>query len=116
VTARKRRVTGTATVTLLAGPVIRTRALATLIRQPRRRTGSLSRNDMIQLAPRVGGDGRVEPGTERPELMLNQATSMNIADYVRVLGQRRVNGNAANATFQGRGAGNLGRRQFGHPN
>jgi hypothetical protein len=70
--------------------------------------GSLSRNDMIQILTSVGTNGSVSSAdlSELKTIIAN-ASQYNMPDYVRVLASDVVNGNAANATFQGTPLGNL---------
>ena len=71
--------------------------------------GSISRLDMIQILKSVGSDDSVVDTTELANLkiILNNATYLGIAGYVRVLASDVVNGNTANATYQGSTLGNL---------
>lgn len=70
--------------------------------------GSISRADMIQLLRSTGTDGTVDAG-EFADLktIVNQASTLGMADFVRVLASDVVNGNTANAKFQGQTLGNL---------
>ena len=75
--------------------------------------GSLSRADMIQILTSVGAGGTVS-ATDFADLktILANAAQYNMPSYVQVLAGDVVNGNAANAHYQGAAAGQPGRRQF----
>lgn len=70
--------------------------------------GSISRPDMIQILRSAGIDGRVDT-TELSDLrnLVSLSAKYKISDDVRVLASDVVNGNPANATYQGRALGNL---------
>lgn len=70
--------------------------------------GSISRTEMIQLLRAAGTDGSVD-ATELTDLrfVVSNASRFNIAEYVQVLAGDVVNGNLANALYQGASAGNL---------
>ncbi len=107
-TAKSGSATGTAKVTVLANSGnLQNAALANLVTSLDA-DGSISRQDMIQILRSVGGDGVVD-ATEFSDLkkILNQAGTLNIPGYVQVLAGDVINGNAANATFQGQALGNL---------
>jgi len=108
VTAKSGSVTGTATVTVPANSGMwKNAALGNLI-QSLDADGSITRQDMIQILRSTGADGAVD-ASEFTDLktLLNQATTLQIPDYVKVLAGDVINGNAANATFQGAALGNL---------
>ena len=110
VTARSGSVSGTAAVTVVASSgtgTFKNAALGRLITSLDA-DGSISRQDMIQILRSVGGDGVVD-AVEFTDLksLLNQATTLNIADYVKILANDVINGNAANAKYQGQTLGNL---------
>ena len=73
--------------------------------------GSIDRNDLMQLLRATGGDDGVVDATEFSDLqtIMNNAWTLNMPDYVRVLGNDVVNGNTANAHYQGQlcGTGRL---------
>lgn len=71
--------------------------------------GSISRLDMIQILRSVGSDDSVVDAAELADLrtILSNATTLGIASYVQVLAGDVVNGNRANAYFQGTTLGNL---------
>jgi hypothetical protein len=70
--------------------------------------GSISRVDMISILTSVGAGGSVS-ATDLADLktILADAATLNMADYVRVLAGDVVDGNQANATYQGQTLGNL---------
>jgi hypothetical protein len=108
VTARSGSAAGTAAVTVLAGPgPTGTSALLNLV-QTLGADGSISRLDMIQVLRSAGADGLVD-AAEFSDLkkVLSQAATLNIPGYVQVLAGNVINGNAANARFQGQTLGNL---------
>jgi hypothetical protein len=71
--------------------------------------GSISRNDMIQILTSAGSDDGVVDAKELSDLktILKNATTLKIAGYVQVLAGDVVNGNRANAHYQGATLGNL---------
>ena len=108
VTAKSGSATGTAKVTVQANSGnLQDAALAKLVTSLDA-DGSISRPDMIQILRSVGGDGVVDT-TEFGDFkkILNQAGTLNIPGYVQVLAGDVINGNAANATYQGQALGNL---------
>ena len=70
--------------------------------------GSLNRADMIQILTSVGTNGTVS-ATDLSDLktILADATQYNMPNYVQVLAGDVVNGNPANAQYQGAPLGNL---------
>ncbi|MGH7137990.1 MAG: C2 family cysteine protease, partial [Pirellulales bacterium] len=70
--------------------------------------GSVSRNDMIQMLHSVAANGAVT-ASELSDLktILGEAAKLNMPGYVQVLAGDVINGNSANATFQGQTLGNL---------
>ena len=70
--------------------------------------GSLSRADMIQILTSVGAGGTVS-ATDLADLktILANAAQYNMPNYVQVLAGDVVNGNPANAHYQGARLGNL---------
>jgi hypothetical protein len=108
VTAKSGTVGGTATVTVGANTTnLQDPTLATLVIQLDA-DGSLSRQDMIQILRTAGASGTVS-ATDFSDLkkLLSQAATFNIPGYVQVLAGDVVNGNPANATYQGKTLGNL---------
>jgi hypothetical protein len=108
VTAKSGSATGTAKVTVQANSgSLQNAALAGLV-TTLDADGSISRLDMIQILRSVGGDGVVDTA-EFSDLkkILNQAGTLNIPGYVQVLAGDVINGNVANATYQGQALGNL---------
>ena len=73
--------------------------------------GSISRADMLQILRSVGRDDQVVDRVELADLTTilrsENATLLKIPDYVQVLARDVVQGNAANAHFQGQWLGNL---------
>ena len=107
VTAKSGTLAGTATVNVLASSGWNTAALAVLV-PSLDADGSISRLDMIQILTSVAGNGKVTAG-EFADLktIVSEATTLNIPSYVDVLANDVVNGNPANATYQGTALGNL---------
>ncbi len=73
------------------------------------RDGSINRSDMVQIIRSVGSDDGVVNATEMNDLrtiMINYGT-LNMPEYVRVLSNDVINGNMANAHYQGQALGNL---------
>ena len=108
VTVVSGKVTGTAAVTLAPNPgTLQDPALATLVKSLDA-DGSISRLDMIQILRSVEAGGTVS-ATDFYDLkeILYQASALNIPSYVQVLAADVVNGNQANATYQGQPLGNL---------
>ncbi len=70
--------------------------------------GSLNRADMIQILTSVGASGTVS-ATDFADLktILADAAQYNMPNYVQVLAGDVVNGNPANAQYQGAALGNL---------
>ena len=63
---------------------------------------------MIQILTASPPTARSAPGTSADlKTLLSQATTLNIPGYVQVLAGDVVNGNPANATYQGQALGNL---------
>ena len=71
--------------------------------------GSISRNDMIQILDTVVSDGVLLSSTDFSDLktILGDATTLKMPAYVQVLAGDVINGNAANANYQGQTLGNL---------
>jgi hypothetical protein len=108
VTVKSGSVTGTATVTLLTNTgKLQDPALAQLV-QSLDADGSISRQDMIQILHNLDADGTVN-ATDFCDLkeILYQAATLNIPGYVQALAGDVINGNFANATYQGWPLGNL---------
>ncbi len=102
------KVTGTATVALLANPgQVQNPALAQLV-QTLDKDGSISRADMVQILYAAAADGTLTATifTDLKEI-LYQAAALNMPGYVQVLAADVINGNLANATYQGQALGNL---------
>jgi hypothetical protein len=70
--------------------------------------GDLSRDDMIAIFHDTK-DGSVVDANELIDLrtIVSNASQFNMKDYVRVLSDKVVNGNIANANYQGQALGNL---------
>jgi hypothetical protein len=107
VTAGSGALTGTATIIIQPPGQYQDPALAALV-SSLDADGSISRLDMIQILRSVGASGTVSAADFSDlKKILSQATTLNMPSYVQVLGSDVVNGNAANATFQGKALGNL---------
>jgi hypothetical protein len=108
VTAKSGAVSGVATVAIVANSGnLQDAGLAALV-QSLDADGSISRNDMIQILRNVSANGLVN-AVDFTDLkkIVNEATTLNMPSYVQVLAADVINGNAANATFQGKPLGNL---------
>ena len=107
VTAQSGSVTGSASVAIAPAGKFQTPALATLV-QSLDADGSISRNDMLQILRSVSANGAVTAGELSDlKLIVSEATTLNMPSYVSVLASDVINGNAANATYQGSTLGNL---------
>ncbi len=108
VTVKSGTVAGAATVTLLANVGKLQDASLTKLVQSLDADGSISRQDMIQILRSVSAVGTVNSmDFSDLKMILNEAAMLNIPGYVQVLAGDVVNGNAANATYQGQALGNL---------
>ena len=110
ITAKAAAGTATSSVTLsTAFDGILTPALSTLT-QSLDADGSINRTDMIQIlrtAETLGG-GVVTQGVMADlKTLLSDASQLNMPGYVQVLAGDIINGNAANAHYQGQSLGNL---------
>ncbi|MEI8374122.1 MAG: C2 family cysteine protease [Planctomycetota bacterium] len=107
VTAKSGSIAGTAAVTVQAATGWNTTLVGNLV-QSLDADGSLSRQDMIQILTSIANNGAVTAG-ELADLktILSKATTLNIAGYVQALANDIINGNPANATYQGAALGNL---------
>jgi hypothetical protein len=102
--------TATATVAIVASQFLgMTDAALAALTQSLYVDGSISRLDMIQILRSVGSDDSLIDATELANLkiILNNATYLGIAGYVQVLAGDVINGNTANAYYQGSTLGNL---------
>ncbi|HEX4148444.1 MAG TPA: C2 family cysteine protease, partial [Pirellulales bacterium] len=109
VTAHDGSLSGAATVSVVASASggLQNAFLSQLV-QSLDADGSISRNDMIQILDSVSAKGAVTT-SELADLkkIVSEATTLNMAGYVQVLASDVVNGNTANATYQGQALGNL---------
>lgn len=111
VTAKSGSLSGTANVTVQGSSNflgLQNAALASLV-QSLDADGSISRNDMMQILNSVAAAGTVT-ASEFSDLktILADATKLSMPGYVQNLAGDIINGNAANASFQGKTLGNLG--------
>jgi hypothetical protein len=110
ITAAAGSIKGTATATVAAAGSLglKDAALASLV-QSLDADGSISRNDMIQILDKVVGEGSTVSSTDFGDLktILSDAATLNMPAYVQVLAGDVINGNTANATYQGQTLGNL---------
>ncbi|MBY0526603.1 MAG: hypothetical protein K2R98_24620 [Gemmataceae bacterium] len=85
-----------------------TTALANLARSLQASDGTMSRADMLAIFGQVSQDGTVS-ATELADLrtLVSNSSLMGMADYVRNLANKVVNGDAANARYLGQALGNL---------
>lgn len=107
VTAKSGTVAGTASMTVQANSGWNTTLIGNLVKSLDG-DGSISRQDMLQILTSVAGNGALKTG-EFADLktLVSEATTLNIPSYVDVLASDVVNGNLANATYQGAALGNL---------
>jgi hypothetical protein len=108
ITAKSGSLTGTATAIVQANSGgLQNAFLANLV-TTLDAAGSINRNDMIQIFNAVAAKGTVT-ASEFSDLktILSEASSLNMPGYVQVLAGDVINGNAANATYQGQKLGNL---------
>jgi hypothetical protein len=108
VTVNGSSLSGTATASFVANSGnFQTPALAALV-QSLDADGSISRDDMIKILRSVSAAGAVT-GAELSDLkeLVSLSTAYGMPDYVQVLASDVVNGNPANATYQGQKLGNL---------
>jgi hypothetical protein len=82
--------------------------LAALSRSDFVRDDSITRNDFLGLLEAVASQGSVTSGQLTSlQTLLNNSSLLNIPDYVENLAAKVVDGNAANANYQGQPLGNL---------
>jgi uncharacterized lipoprotein NlpE involved in copper resistance len=108
VTATSGSLAGTATVTILANSGgLQDPALGALV-QSLDADGSVSRLDMIQILRSVAANGQLDAADFSDlKKILSEAATLNMPAYVQALAGDIINGNLANATFQGQAMGNL---------
>ena len=109
VTATSGSLTASAAVTIGAGyPGIQDPALAGLV-STLDADGSINRLDMIQILDAVAQAGSTISTTDLNDLktILTDAAAMHIPGYVQTLACNVIDGNAANANFQGQTLSNL---------
>jgi hypothetical protein len=110
VTAASGSIKGTASATVATPgfPGLKDATLAALV-QSLDADGSISRNDMIQILDTVSGEGSIVSSTDFSDLktILSDAATLKMPGYVQVLAGNVINGNTANANFQGQALGNL---------
>ncbi len=105
VTARSGSISGFTSVTI--APIVNTTDLAALA-DNLDDDGSISRLDMIQILRSAGNDGIVDAAEFADmQTLVGTGSTWNMPSYVQVLAADIVNGNAANAKFQGQTLGNL---------
>ncbi len=110
VTAKTGSVSANAAVIVQAnsnGLALQNAALASLV-QSLDADGSISRNDMLQIFSSVAANGSVT-ASEFSDLktIVSNASKLSMPGYVQILAGDVINGNVANATFQGKTLGNL---------
>jgi hypothetical protein len=103
ISAKSGSLTGTTTISVQAGAGNLAQLVQTLDAD-----GSISRNDMLQILDLAVTNGAVT-SAELTELksIVSQAGSLNMPSYVQQLASDVINGNTANATYQGKSLGNL---------
>ena len=113
VTAKSGTVSGGASVTVTSNSTnslgLNDSTLASLVQSLDTRDGSINRADMMQILRSVGASGTVSATdfADLKTLLGADATKLGILNYVEVLAGDVVNGNAANAHYQGQTLGNL---------
>ena len=106
VTAKAGSLAGTATVQVTSGN-LQDAAVASLV-STLDADGSISRADMIQILRTVDAKGAINAADFSDlKKVVSEAAALNMPSYVQVLASDVVNGNAANATYQGAAMGNL---------
>ncbi|HWB13563.1 MAG TPA: C2 family cysteine protease [Pirellulales bacterium] len=100
--------TGTATATVQANSGGLQNAFLSSLVTSLDADGSIGRADMIQIFSAVAAQGTVT-ASEFSDLkaILGEATALNMPGYVQILAGDVINGNTANATYQGQKLGNL---------
>lgn len=108
ISAKSGSLTGTATATVQANSGGYQNAFLSNLVTSLDADGSISRNDMLQIFSAVAAQGAVT-ASEFSDLktILNKASSLSMPGYVQVLAGDVINGNVANATYQGQKVGNL---------
>ena len=106
ITAKIGSVAGTAVVQVTSG-ALQDSALASLV-SSLDADGSISRLDMIKILQTVDAKGALS-AVDFSDLkkIVNEAAVLDMPSYVQVLASDVINGNVANATFQGAPMGNL---------
>jgi hypothetical protein len=102
-------VTGTTTVSVQAGSSLNLQnAYLTQLVQSLDAGGSITRNDMLQILDAVAAKGTITT-SELSDLktIVSDAATLKMAGYVQQLASDVVDGNPANATYQGQSLGNL---------
>ena len=110
VTATSGSIKGTAVATVAASDFLGLKdpRLAALV-ESLDADGSISRNDMVQILDTVSGEGSLVSSADFSDLktILGDAATLKMPGYVQVLAGDVINGNAANASFEGQALGNL---------
>ncbi len=110
VTATSGSIKGTAVATVAASGFLGLKdpRLAALV-ESLDADGSISRNDMVQILDTVSGEGSLVSSADFSDLktILGDAATLKMPGYVQVLAGDVINGNAANASFEGRALGSL---------
>ena len=105
ITAKIGSVAGTAVVQVTSG-ALQDSALASLV-SSLDADGSISRLDMIKILQTVDAKGAHAVDFSDLKKIVNEAAVLDMPSYVQVLASDVINGNVANATFQGAPMGNL---------
>ncbi len=109
VTAASGGVQGTAAIAVGTGNFLNLQdaALAQLV-QSLDAGGSISRDDMLEILDSLATGGTLSVADFSDlQTIVSDAAELNMPDYVRVLASDVVDGNVANATYQGEPLGNL---------
>jgi hypothetical protein len=113
VTAKSGTVSGSASLTVTSNSNstlgLNDPTLAALVQSLDSRDGLINRADMMQILRSVGGNGSVSATdfADLKTILGADATKLNIPGYVEVLAGDVVNGNPADADYQGHALGDL---------
>lgn len=108
ITAKSGSLSGTATVTIQTATLPLQNAYLQQLVSSLDTSGSITREDMLQIFSAVEAKGAIT-SSELADLqqIVSDAATLNMAGYVQQLASDVINGNTANATYQGTTLGNL---------
>ncbi len=109
VTAENGPLQGTAQATVTPNLGLQDPSLATLTSTLFARDGQINREDMIQILDSVVAEGSTVSATDFSDLqtIVSDASVLDMPGYVQALAGNVVDGNTANAHYQGQSLGNL---------